>query len=123
MKVSLNELAPAVSAALKDYGTVAAQQVKKAVEEVAQDCRRDIQNRSPKRTGRYRRGWKVVTVYDGPFGRTLRVQNSTSYQLSHLLEYGHAKRDGGRVDGKPHIRPAEERAARDMPRKIEEALE
>lgn len=123
MKVSLNELAPAVSAALKDYGTVAAQQVKKAVEEVAQDCRRDIQNRSPKRTGRYRRGWKVVTVYDGPLGRTLRVQNSTSYQLSHLLEYGHAKRDGGRVDGKPHIRPAEERAARDLPRKIEEALE
>ena len=112
MKVSLNELAPAVSAALKDYGTVAAQQVKKAVEEVAQDCRRDIQNRSPKRTGRYRRGWKVVTVYDGPLGRTLRVQNSTSYQLSHLLE-----------DGKPHIRPAEERAARDLPRKIEEALE
>lgn len=123
MKVSLNELAPAVSAALKDYSTVAAQQVKKAVEEVAQDCRRDIQNRSPKRTGRYRRGWKVVTVYDGPLGRTLRVQNSTSYQLSHLLEYGHAKRDGGRVDGKPHIRPAEERAARDLPRKIEEALE
>ena len=40
----------------------------------------------------------------------------------HLLEYGHAKRNGGRVEGKAHIAPAEQHGIRQLQEEIERAL-
>ena len=89
----------------------------------AQDCKVDIQRRSPKRTGNYRKGWRTEIVYDGPDGIRIRVFNGTNGQLTHLLENGHAKIGGGRVSGTPHIRPAEQKIERQLLQGLKEALE
>ena len=50
------------------------------------------------------------------------VHSKNRYQLAHLLEYGHAKRNGGRVEGKAHIAPAEQHGIRQLQEEIERAL-
>mgnify|MGYP007105691987 FL=1 len=53
---------------------------------------------------------------------TMVVHSKNRYQLVHLLEYGHAKRNGGRVEGKSHIAPAEQQGIRQLQEEIERAL-
>ena len=50
------------------------------------------------------------------------VHSANRYQIAHLLEYGHAKRGGGRVATRPQIAAAEEKGIRDLEDRINEGL-
>lgn len=54
--------------------------------------------------------YTTVTIYNSQPG------------LPHLLEYGHASRNGGRVQGKAHISPVEEKLILDFEREVESKL-
>lgn len=108
--IKADALAGAVAAELESYRQDVTDGLKKAVKRAARDCLAEIQSRSPQRTGRYRKGWRMKTEYESREDIRITVHNKTSYQLTHLLEYGHAKRGGGRTAARPHIRPAEQNA-------------
>lgn len=84
--------------------------------------KKDIQENAPKDTGAYAKSWSVKNVKETSNSIELVLHSRNRYQLSHLLEFGHAKRGGGRVPGKAHIAPAEERAGRTLEQEIEKAL-
>ena len=121
MKIRTDELQKAISGALEEYSGEITEAVKDVVKKEASSCKKEIAEKSPKRTGKYKKGWKQKTLYDGPGGIRVTVHNK-EYQLTHLLEHGHAKAKGGRVDGIPHIAPAAERVQRELPEKLRRAI-
>lgn len=73
-------------------------------------------------TGAYADSWTKTTEMTKRLSVKTTVHNEEHYQLTHLLEKGHAKQNGGRTRAFPHIAPANDKAQRDVFRKIEEKL-
>jgi len=73
-------------------------------------------------TGTYSKSWAVKNTKETANALEVTVYSRNKYQLAHLLEHGHAKRNGGRVAGKSHIAPAEETGIRQLEAEIERGL-
>ena len=120
--VQIGKLADAVMETLEEYADLAAEDVKQAVRDAGETVREEIRANAPKDTGDYAKSWVVKKTKETSSSLTLTVHSKNRYQLAHLLEYGHAKRNGGRVEGKAHIAPAEEKGIRQLEEEIERSL-
>ena len=89
--------------------------------EVADTGKNKLKQTSPKKTGKYSKGWKVKTREGSTFVHCT-IHNATNYQLTHLLEKGHLARDGSKVAPKVHIVPVEEYVQKEYIKKVEEAI-
>ena len=116
--IKIGDLANAVVKELSNYQQEVTDDLKKDIRSVSKECLPEIKRESPRDTGEYRKGWRQKVMYESRDDIRITVYNATDYQLTHLLEYGHAKVSGGRVDGKPHIRPAEENAEKKLLKKV-----
>ena len=106
----------------QEYADVASEDVKTAVRKAGKNVKADIAANAPKRTGAYSKSWTVKTQKETANSLEVVVHSKNRYQLAHLLEHGHAKRGGGRVAGKPHIAPAEEKAIKELEQEITRKL-
>lgn len=84
-----------------------------AIEQAAKETVRYLKANSPKGTRKnkkYAMTWKADKNkhFTGAYKWSMTVYNDKNYRLTHLLEYGHAKQNGGRTNAQPHIAPAEE---------------
>lgn len=122
-KVSIDGLAGEVMKGLREYGQGVADGLKEAVQDAAELCQEELRATSPKLTGDYAKGWRKRTVKESSTEVTVSVYNATDPQLTHLLENGHALagHNGdvlGTVGAKPHIRPAEQKAEKELEKKV-----
>ena len=81
------------------------------VKEYRQDVADDIRDHSPRESGEYADSWSDHVAFERADDIRIIVYNRKHYRRTHLLENGHLKAGGGRVNGRAHIRPAEQRAA------------
>ena len=112
--VSIDEFPKVVMAHLEEYVSMAAEEVKEAVRTVSEDVKNEIQSRAPVKTGKYKKSWTVSKVSETKESLVNTVHSAKYYRLTHLLENGHAKRNGGRTRSFPHIAPGEDLAEKKL---------
>ena len=121
-RVKIDQMAHVIMEGLQEYADLATDDLKKAVKKAGDEAKKDIQNNAPVKTGAYKKSWTVKTTKETSNAMEVVVHSRNRYQLAHLLEFGHAKRGGGRTKAIPHIAPAEQRAAEILEREVEAAL-
>lgn len=116
------DIRAAVMHELDTYSDEVRDKLQEIVPEVMKEAQKRIRKESPKLTGAYAKGWRVKTE-NTRLGVSSVLYNAAKPGLTHLLENGHPKRNGGRVEGIPHIKPVEEWATEETIKRLEEGLQ
>ena len=123
--INIDQLAAEIAKGLAEYSQDVVEKVNVSSEAVGKAAVKQLKQTSPKRpgSGKYAKSWAMKTEPEvgQPHNRIVHVK-APHYRLTHLLEHGHAKKGGGRVEGKPHIRPAEEMVIQEFMQEVEEAI-
>ena len=118
----IDQMAHVIMEGLQEYADLATEDMKAAVKKAGNKAKREVQAGAPGKTGKYKKSWAVKTTKENANAMEVTVHSRNRYQLAHLLEFGHAKRGGGRTRAFPHIAPAEEAAAELLEKEVEKAL-
>jgi hypothetical protein len=118
VSIRVEGLAAAIMDALEEYQEEITEGLKESVRESGEVCLKEVKANSPEQTGEYAKSWKLKTAFESNVDIRLQIHNKKHYQLTHLLEDGHANVDGGRTEGRPHIGPAAEKAAEKLDKNL-----
>ena len=121
-RIQIGELANTVMKGLEEYAKLSTEEVKEAVKKAGNEVKKEISANAPNDTGKYSKSWTVKNTRETSNSLEVTVHSRNRYQLAHLLEFGHAKRGGGRVSGRPHIAPAEQKGIEELQKDIERVL-
>ncbi len=116
-----NDLTNEIMRTLRRYTEEVIEKVDEAAEQTASEAVEKLKQTSPRRAkngGKYASSWTKKKQ-----GEKWVVHNKKHYRLTHLLEKGHAKVNGGRVAAKVHIAPVEQVAIDDFIERVERAVE
>lgn len=121
----ISELAAAISKELESYSESITENVKDSVDTVAKEVNEEIKSHVTfkKRRGKYIKSFRVKKTFENKNKKvkTWYVANG-EHRLSHLLEHGHALKNGGRAKAYPHIKYGAELAEKRMEELIEDGI-
>lgn len=130
MKATVDNLDQAFMQILNEYKNACDENADEAVQYTAKEAVEELRNAHPAGSGEYsdwskgyNKGWTVTqTKRDKREHKSATVHNKDHYQLTHLLERGHALVGGGRTRDFPHIAPVAERAEEKLIKRMTEGL-
>ena len=108
LKIGVFDFRDTVNEILAEYGDQAREAVELACRDTARQTAKELQSAGTFKGGKeYRKGW-TSKVELTRTGATAIVYNKAKPGLSHLLEFGHALRNGGRSTAFNFIAPIDE---------------
>ena len=116
-RVTIDGFASELVDLLTEYTEEVEEGLEDAKEEVAKEGANTLKGTSPKKTGKYASGWKAKKQ-----DKAWVIHNAKRWQITHLLEKGHAKVGGGRVAAIPHIAPVEEQVIKEYEKRLEKVI-
>lgn len=121
--ISIDQLAHQIAEELKTYSQEIVSGINTSSEKIGNEAVKQLRVTSPKDRGKYAKAWAMATerATGQPSRRIIHVR-APYYRLAHLLEHGHAKRGGGRVSARPHIRKAEEQVISTFTEEVENII-
>ena len=125
--ITVDQFAKLIAKTLEDYEEGVEESIEKVIQEVAEDTLEDLESNPiiPEQTGEYQKGFYLKNIYKGrgkEKGIHKIVVANKKYQIGHLLENGHATRNGGRTKAFPHWKDAQE-IADTLPDRLKGVLE
>ena len=125
MSIKADKLVSVIMGTLSDYEDEISEGVRKDIEKVGKEALKEVKARSPQKTGQYKKGWRMQKKRYGASSKEsgVAIYNKTHYWLTQIAEKGYQKENGGRVEGKPHIRPAEQAAEKRLIQEITDTIE
>lgn len=121
-KVTIDNFDKAVKKILDEYEGTVLTHAGEITEKIGREGVKMLKNASSQyeAKGVYRKSWKMAVERER-LRSSITIYSTTPY-IPHLLEYGYAKRNGGRVEPKPHIKPVEEKLIEQFVTTMEAAL-
>lgn len=124
--IKVDTMGTEIAKLMQEYASDVAQDMKDEAKAVAKEAAKELKQTSRKgagsKKGHYKDGWASKVGAENAVSIGIRVYNQKKPGLTHLLEKGHAKRGGGRVEGIPHISKAENNAIEDYKKRLKERL-
>lgn len=124
-KVGIALMGEEIAEMMSEYASEVTEEMKEAAKAAGRKAVKELKQTSPEGDGdakHYKDGWASVVETNGFSQMSVRVFNKKKPGLTHLLEKGHAKRGGGRVNGIPHIAPAEKKAIADFEERLRKGI-
>lgn len=117
------DIESAVKQILDEYKLECTEDMKEAVKEAAKVGVKKVKENSRNSFNgkNYYRGW-TSTLEEGRLSAQGIIYNSKLPGLPHLLEKGHAKRGGGRVNGRLHIEPVQDELVKIFEEELEKRI-
>lgn len=105
LRIDAGNLSSTIENILEEFGDSAKDVVEEACKDVAKQVVKDLRKAGDFNRGEdFRKGWTSKTE-NTRFGASVVVYNKTKPGLAHLLEFGHAKQNGGRTKAFNFIAP------------------
>lgn len=123
-KIQASEMADTIAELLTTYTEEVTDLAKEVVDKVAEETNAEVKNHISFKDKKYSKSFRIKKTFEDKRNkRNTWYVESPHYRLTHLLEYGHITRNGGRTRAFPHVKYGDDYVKQNFEKELKEGIE